>query len=108
MTPTLMTSTENTAAARGDAEKGGESGAHTAHGQNAGVFIVKRRAPPILEEMLPPICSAAPSRPEEPPNRWVITVLIKINGAVRSRMGWPLRTANNTELVPWSFCRPLT
>ena len=37
---------------------------------------------PRKEAMLPPICKAAPSRPDEPPKRWVINVLINISGAV--------------------------
>ena len=32
--------------------------------------------------MLPPSCRAAPSRPEEPPTRWVRTVEMKISGPV--------------------------
>ncbi len=36
---------------------------------------------------LPPICKAAPSRPEEPPNRCVMTVDTKISGAIRNGIG---------------------
>ncbi len=33
--------------------------------------------------MLPPICTAVPSRPAEPPNKCVTSVPSKINGAIR-------------------------
>ena len=42
---------------------------------------------PTLEEMEPPIWRMAPSRPEEPPHRWVSMVAAKTRGAVRRRRG---------------------
>ena len=61
---------------------------------------------PTLEEMEPPIWRMAPSRPEEPPSRWVSTVAAKMRGAVRRRRGWFSRTATRTKLVPRSFSMP--
>ena len=55
----------------------------------------------------PPSWRAAPSRPAEPPTRWVRMVATKISGAVRRRMGSASRTAMSTRLVPWSFSIPL-
>ena len=37
---------------------------------------------PNCAAMLPPICTAVPSRPAEPPNKWVITVVNKISGVM--------------------------
>ena len=53
-----------------------------------------------------PIWRMAPSRPEEPPSRWVSTVAAKMRGAVRRRRGWFSRTATRTKLVPRSFSMP--
>ena len=63
---------------------------------------------PILEEMEPPIWRMAPSRPEEPPTRWVITAEIKTRGAVRRGRAAFSRTATSTKLVPRSFSMPHT
>ena len=63
---------------------------------------------PTLEEMDPPIWRMAPSRPEEPPTRWVIMVDTNTNGAVRRRRGWFSRTAASTKLVPRSPSMPHT
>ena len=38
--------------------------------------------PQAAEAMPAPICTAVPSRPAEPPKRWVISVLEKIMGAI--------------------------
>ena len=54
---------------------------------------------PMLPETEPPSWRAAPSRPAEPPNRWVSTVERKISGAVRKGMERFSRTAIKTELV---------
>ena len=51
---------------------------------------------PICPDTDPPSSRAAPSRPLEPPNRWVMTVEAKISGAVRSVMGFCSRTETNT------------
>lgn len=56
----------------------------------------------MASEIEPPSCRAAPSRPALLPQRWVRAVAKKIRGAVRSRMGWPLRIAVNTISVPLS------
>lgn len=55
---------------------------------------------PTFQPMLPPICSAAPSRPAEPPHRWVSTVPRKMAGTSRMLTGSPLCTARMTLLVP--------
>ena len=46
-------------------------------------FSSKPNSLPRPFPMLPPSCSAAPSRPAEPPNRWGISVEIKMRGAIR-------------------------
>ena len=48
----------------------------------------------------PPNCSAAPSRPPEPPNKWVMAVAAKIPGATRGLTGCPSRDASMISLVP--------
>ena len=55
---------------------------------------------PILPEIEPPSWMAAPSRPAEPPHRWVSTEVRKILGASRSRTGWSSRTEVKMKLVP--------
>ena len=45
---------------------------------------------------------AAPSRPAEPPHRWVSTEVIKMLGASRSRTGWSRRTEVRMKFVPRS------
>ena len=60
----------------------------------------------ILLEMEAPNWRAAPSRPAEPPTRWVMTVERKMRGAVRSFMGSCSRTATSTRFVPRSFSIP--
>ena len=42
----------------------------------------------------PPNCSAAPSRPAEPPNRWVAAVARKITGAIKGLIFSPFSTAS--------------
>ena len=55
---------------------------------------------PTFQPMLPPICKAAPSRPAEPPHRWVSTVPRKMAGTSSRLTGSPLCTARMTLLVP--------
>ena len=50
--------------------------------------------------MLPPIFSAAPSLPAEPPVRWVNVVEMKISGASFQFMCSLARIALSTILVP--------
>ena len=47
-------------------------------------FTLKWKISPSFLPMLPPICSAAPSRPTEPPHRIVIMVELKISSAIRN------------------------
>ena len=61
---------------------------------------------PTQAPMEPPSWRAAPSRPAEPPTRWVMTVERKMRGAVRSFMGSCSRTATSTRFVPRSFSIP--
>ena len=49
--------------------------------------------------MQPPSCKAAPSRPAEPPKRWVITVDMKITGASSIGTLSSLRTERIMRLV---------
>ena len=63
-------------------------------------WSLSRSRVPRFQPMLPPICSAAPSRPAEPPHRWVSTVPRKIAGTSRMLTGSPLCTARITLLVP--------
>ena len=48
----------------------------------------------------PPICRAAPSRPAEPPQRWVRIVPVKIAGSRAILRGEPSRTFSITVSVP--------
>ena len=69
--------------------------------------LSSRRIPrPSLEERDPPIWRMAPSRPEEPPSRWVRMVAANTRGAVRRRRGLFSRTATSTKLVPRSPSMP--
>ena len=63
-------------------------------------WSLSRSRVPRFQPMLPPICNAAPSRPAEPPHRWVSTVPRKIAGTSRMLTGSPLCTARRTLLVP--------
>ena len=62
---------------------------------------------PTQAPMEPPSWRAAPSRPADPPTRWVRMVDRKMRGAVRRRMGSASRTAVSTRLVPRSRSIPL-
>ena len=55
------------------------------------------------QAVLPPSCSAAPSRPAEPPKRWEMAVARKITGAIRGFSSSPSRTASMISLVPRFF-----
>ncbi len=82
--PTLMTSMEKTVAVSG-VPNNAEKPALMPH------IIISLRSYsssfstlPSVPPMLPPSCSAAPSRPAEPPQACVSTVAAVISGAMRS------------------------
>ena len=108
MTPTLTTSMENTAAASGVPKRAAKAADMPHMVMVRWSFSSRRIQVPSLEEIEPPSWRAAPSRPEEPPVRWVSTVARKMRGAVRRRMGAFSRTAMRTKLVPWSRSSPQT
>ena len=60
----------------------------------------RRKIRPMLQPMPPPICSAAPSRPAEPPHRCVSTVEAKMTGTSDSGMRSPRWMESMTALVP--------
>ena len=62
--------------------------------------MLKCSTRPIFQPMLPPICSAAPSRPAEPPHRWVSTVPRKMAGTSHGVTELPSCTARSTSFVP--------
>ena len=66
--------------------------------------ITRANHPPRLA----PNCSAAPSRPEEPPNKCVIAVDIKMSGAILpGTASSPERTTRSTIFVPEFFACPV-
>lgn len=103
MTPTLTTSIAKTAAVRGVPNRA-EKAAAMPHMTMTRRSLSSRPIPrPTQAAKEPPSCSAAPSRPAEPPTKWVRMVDRKMSGAVRSFSGSASRTATSTRLVPWSF-----
>ena len=62
---------------------------------------------PNCEPILPPIWSAAPSRPLEPPRRCVITDEIKMHIVFLNPIFSPSRAERSTRLVPLSFGNPI-
>ncbi len=103
MMPTLTTSMEKIAAAIG-VPKSAENAALMPHIIMICLsFSSKPNSLPRPFPMLPPSCSAAPSRPAEPPNRWVISVEIKMSGAIRNGILSPEWMAESTRFVPESF-----
>ena len=82
-----MTSIANTLAARGVPNRAAKPAAMPHM-----VIVRESRSSsriqwPMLPDIAPPSCSAAPSRPAEPPHRWVSTEVTKMLGASRSRTG---------------------
>ena len=57
------------------------------------------KSSPMRLPILPPSCSAAPSRPAEPPNRCVIVVPTKMSGAVEPGMEVGAWMASSTPFV---------
>ncbi len=100
--PTLTTSIEKTAAAIGVPNRAVKA-ATSAHDHNVFIFFIKTEKPAKCTADTAPNRKAAPSRPAEPPNKWVITVEIKIKGAMRSGISSFEWIAERTRLVPVSF-----
>ena len=69
-------------------------------------FSSSRTKRPRAVPMLPPICSAAPSRPAEPPHRWVRTVPMKISGVIFRGISFCVRIELSTRFVPSSWAMP--
>ena len=101
--PTLATSMENTAAVRGVP--------NTAANTALMPHMVTSRVSPsesfnsrlMAVPRPPPICSAAPSRPADPPQRWVRKVPEKISAARRAGTLSCSLVARSTASVPGSF-----
>ena len=82
------------------AKQSGKTGAHAAHNHNTRVFVIKVQELGKKLPSEPPTCSAAPSRPAEPPQRCVSRVERIINGATctgTSSLDW---IAVMTRFVP--------
>ena len=62
--------------------------------------------PAALLAMVPPICTAVPSRPAEPPAACVATEQMKVSAAIRARMGVPVTELSMTRLLPRAARRP--
>ena len=59
-----------------------------------------------LLAMVPPICTAAPSRPAEPPARCVAVEQTKVSRPMRAWMCVPVRVESITRLLPREARRP--
>ena len=81
--PTAATSIAKTAPASGVPKTAPKPAAIPAikRIRSAPASSAKCRATPLA--MLPPICTAVPSRPAEPPQRWVARVPSSTSGAIR-------------------------
>ena len=106
MTPTVLISIESTVAASG-VPNSAEKAALMPH------MMVRRRSSfrkcsscpsPCPSE--PPTCSAAPSRPAEPPKRCVSTVDTMMSGAIFTGTRSLSRMASSTRFVPRGFRAP--
>ena len=106
MTPTLTTSMAKTAAVSGAPNRAEKAAAMPHITMMRSSFSSRRKRRPAQAAREPPSWRAAPSRPAEPPHRWVRAVAAKIRGAVRSRRGPASRTATSTRSVPRSFSMP--
>ena len=99
MVPTEPTSSVNTTAASG-VPKMAENTAAMPHMVIMRQSVSSRRSSlPSCPASEPPSSSPAPSRPAEPPNRWVTMVAMKINGAVTSGMTTLVRTATKAAFT---------
>ena len=107
MIPTLIISIGKIAAARGvpnTAEKAALIPLMTRSFRSPSSNLKSR---PIVFPILPPIWRAAPSRPAEPPNKWVIIVAAKISGAIYAGTSWFFPcTAVIMMFVPLSCLTP--
>ena len=63
-------------------------------------FSSSRKIFASMDATLPPSCNAAPSRPAEPPKRWVVAVARKMEGATMGETALPSSTASMISLVP--------
>ena len=103
MIPTLTTSMEKIAAAMGVPNRA-EKAALIPHMVMICLsFSSNLNSFPISFPILPPSCRAAPSRPDEPPRRWVINVETKIKGAIRRGSLSPEWMEEITRFVPASL-----
>ena len=68
-------------------EHGAEAAADAGHEQDAVCSLSRPSLRATQLARLPPICTAVPSRPAEPPNRCVTTVDSRMTG----RHSWPAR-----------------
>ena len=106
MTPTLTTSMAKIAAAMGVPKRAAKPALMPQRVIMCISLMSSRKSRPRVCPKLPPSCKAAPSRPAEPPNRWVITVAVKIKGAVFQETVSRERTENSTISVPGSLSMP--
>ena len=98
--PTLTTSTAKTQAAIGVPNTAANTALMPHIVRMCRSCSLRRNSLPKSVATLPPSCSAAPSRPAEPPNRCVMTVPRKIAGASRMETPFSARTLSNTSFVP--------
>ncbi len=91
MRPMARTSMENMAPVRGVPKTAPKPAAIPAmRRMRRSAAFFRRNQRPMEEATLPPICTAVPSRPTEPPNRMVMMVDITISGAMRRGTTIPL------------------
>ena len=102
MTPTQMTSMLNTAAVSGVPNKAANTALMPASTITRWLLRSSRIFSPSQPPMLPPICSAAPSRPALPPSRWVMKVAMMMSGVSRRGARLPCWALSSTALVPRS------
>ena len=104
--PTVLISIGRTAAARG-VPKSAENAALMPHMMTCLLSSSgKCSSLAMAELMLPPICRAAPSRPAEPPVRWVSDVAAKISGARAAGTSSPFRIEARMRFVPPTPAEP--
>ena len=100
MTPMLMTTMANTVAVRGVPNRAVKKAAMPAMVAVRMSRSSRWNSRPVWKPMVPPIWRAAPSRPAEPPHRWVSTVPRKMAGSSQMDRGLPRWTASRMSLVP--------
>ena len=107
MTPTLTISIGRMAAAIGGTKESGKRSTHAAHDHDMFIFIVKTEEfSDCVSDTATHLQGGTFTVPADPPNRCVISVEIKIKGAMRRGSSSSEWMAEMTRLVPVSFFVP--